>query len=326
MVRFFAFFLINLCSLAAFAQIPSLENPIYKPFSEQDQGWKTSLTLSAFGEWRVAQNVPSTTDGDYYNLGGSADAQARLYGYQHIWENELTINESFKKTPTSDNLLKAHDLFQVTTEFDYYFIPVAGVYVGGALDAPIFSGTDYRSKTLTYNITYLDNTTTQITANSLALTSVFTPLDLKQYAGVFYKPFSETGFNWKLQLGVLAHELIMQGQLKVTGSNSTNVYVKELSNGYNFGPMAATYIKGSLWEDKVTYRADFLTYYAAVLYPGTTNATFDDRFNYEANFNVVAEIIKPVSFEWLAKVRKRPNISPNVQFLNEMLLSIRYTF
>lgn len=245
---------------------------------------------------------------------------------EHLWQNTLTINESWARTPSLERFVKSNDDVALESLYNYFLLDWLGPFARVNLESALFDTTIVTAEANDYVITRNDGTTeTRTGVTELELSSSLEPLTLTQSVGVFAEPVRDDTLSWKVRLGVGGRETFADGVLAVQDDDSTDpIEVVELSNVYQGGLEGFTGIEGELEGGKFTYRAG-----ASALLPVVNNDP-EDRGAFELMRWGLHAGLEMAVVEWMAvnyklDVLKDPQLLDATQVQNNLLLTFKYT-
>jgi len=260
-VLFFVF------SQSAIAQDSLVAKEAPKAPDKKTLGWTPIANVSVNAAVSSASNVVGQTDGSSENYGLDLRGGASYADIGSDWMNTLSYTGSTAKTPVQPRYVKSTDLLKFES-LGLYSIPSApkfGPYAKVSADSPIFFGEDVRPAVSTYNFSYRDGTSQQVSSNTLHLTDGFKPLTTKESVGGFWKAFDDGNVHFNTRLGIGAEQVAADGQLAVTGvAADGSVSVSELKSVSQLGVEAEVSGKGridekSLWEVGVETLTPFIS-------------------------------------------------------------------
>lgn len=319
--RFLPLFL----SLSAVAQT-NLVVPQIKAEEVKHSGWKFGVDLGATASWSVDDKFVGVADGHYFAAGAKITGTATGVFGPHHWRNTLSVLETFSRTPALDAFLKSADALCLESIYMWYAGDWWGVFGQLNLDTAIFASDDIRAQPVTYVISNVTETATvSQTGTSLRLTGMFTPIALRQSAGLFATPFKSDVLTWDVKAGGMARETFARDQLVVSSATATQVNVATLSDFYQIGPSLGTGIFGEFMEKKLTYKAGVDLMYVA--YRSSQKPlvdTFGNRLNVEATAAIGFRVVEWAGITWDFKALRLPDIKPEFQIQSNMLLTLHY--
>ncbi|MFB6375503.1 MAG: hypothetical protein ABEN55_20835 [Bradymonadaceae bacterium] len=244
----------------------------------------------------------------------------------HKWDNSLTINEGFARTPSLDQFVKNTDTLAAETLYQYYFLPWSGIFGESTVETTVFTTNNVTAEPSNYLVTRADGTEqTFSNTTQLQLGGPLEPTAFSESAGFFVKPVRETPFTLMVRTGIGARETFADGVLAVKDNPETDpIEVSELSNVYQGGLEAFVGAEGAFPERKISYKIG-----AHGLLPVINN---DDEnrssvqlFRYGVNGEVTFDAFDWLSISYNAKVLRDPQLIEETQVQNNLLLNVKYS-
>lgn len=295
--------------------------------SESDvDGWNGNLTIGGNVNLSSNDSVVGETDGFTALLGLSLTGALDFTSGSHQWQNSLTINEGFARTPSLGEFVKNTDTFAVETLYQYYFLPWSGIFGESTLDTTLFTTNNVTSEPSDYTINRTDGTQDTFTNTTrFELAGPLKPTSFSESAGVFVKPVRDTAFSLKLRGGVGARETLARGVLTVSDDPETSeIEVTELRNIYQAGAEAFVGAEGSFPDRNVSYKIG-----AHGLLPVLNNDVEGrgpvELFRYGLNGQVNFDALEWLTVSYTMKVLRDPQLVEETQVQNNLLLNVKYS-
>jgi len=320
-----ATFVSILFSFAALAD-SEVKVPEAKLDAKKDLGWTYGLELGVTTNWGYDYRFVGVTDGHYLGLGGKVAGKANYLEGEHEWRNTLSVLETFNKTPAFDAIVKSADRLSFESVYLWNVGGWWGFFAQASADTSIFEGEDIRAAVVTYDITDIaGNHLAPVNANSLVLTSMFLPFNLKQAAGAFVRPFTDEEFKLEIKGGVAFRETFANNQLVITGQTGNTVSVGTLANFYQIGPAVGALAHGDLLDKRLSYAAGIDVSYNAFRSSDKVIGTdLGSRTNLEMMAKLSLKLVEWAALVWDAKALRIPDISTDVQLQTNLLLTFSY--
>ncbi len=320
-------FVVALTALPAAAQVADKElvpDEAVAPEAEAS-GWRAFMKAGASANFDHNSKVVGQLDGASTTMGLSLNSEGGYKKGQHAWWSTLSVVESVSRTPAIDGFVKSGDSLVLDTEYLYRIesMPWLGPFVRAGLATALFAGYDHRGSTVDYAGAVDEKQKTK-----LRLTDPFSPLRLKQSAGVFAKPYEEKAATLTFRVGAGAREVFADGQLAVSDDDATEdvIEVIKLDSYQQVGAEVAAILEGKLHSDKVSYKLG-----GELLLPFVTHPEDpEDRgvmelANVEAYFELGFQLVEWASLNYQIKARREPRLIDELQLENHLLLTFGTT-
>ena len=273
------------------------------------------------------QNVNGQQSGTstLYNLDLSGDLNYRRN--QQSVSNNLTVNESFSRTPALPRLIKSTDAVRFVSMYRYFFTSTSpfGVYGRFKASTSAFESFDERAAPVTYLRQNRDGTSsTETDKFRTKLAAGFAPQEYKEAFGIFLSPFDHEAFRAEVRTGPAAVQTLSKDAYYTNTSKSKDgvVVLDEVGDVHAVGAEAAVEIKGALLDKKLDYVASVETLYPLMHSPKPANSPETSKL---VNYEAVAAVRYKLS-DWLgitaqAKSRRNPMIRPEAEVVKSVLLT-----
>jgi len=245
------------------------------------------------------------------------------------WRNSLLISESFSRTPAIKSWIKAGDVLSFESIYLYKLASWMGVYARFGMDTALFEGSDVRPTPVKYSIQKISGGSPEVVMQSrLRLTESFSPLTLKESAGLFARPITGVEKNLEFRFGFGAREVFADGALMLADDAGTTdvVEVKETKSYNQAGGEFASTFWGALAENKVAYKLGFELMTPLI----RDKDKGDDRSalemtNIEFKAALSFKLVSWASLDYEFRALKQPQLIEDFQFQNNLLLTLTYT-
>lgn len=289
------------------------------------EGWNGQLSIGGNVNLSSNQNVVGETDGFTALLGLSTNGALEYNSGSHQWENSLTLNESFARTPSLGQFVKNTDTLAVESLYQYYFLPWSGMFGESTFETTLFTTNNVTSEPRDYVVTSPDGSQETFTGfERFELGGPLQPTSISETAGLFVKPVRETPFTLTLRGGIGARETLAQGVRAVDDNPDTDpIEVTDLRNVYQAGLEAFVGAKGELPERHISYRLG-----ASGLLPILNNDAEDrgpvELFRYGLTGQVSFDALEWLSINYNMRILRDPQLIERTQVQNNVLLSLKY--
>lgn len=291
-------------------------------------GWFPSLKAGFSFAFSQNQGVVGITDGVTLALGLQLHGGLTYRHGGHEWVSKLTILHTQTKVPNLDPFIKAADLFELSSLYQYRFRRVKwlGVFGGLRLSTALLPGDLVRDADTNLAITRLDGAVDNDVATGqrpYQLTKSFAPLLFKQFAGGLAKPLDKPWLAIDIRLGLGAMEVWVRDGLVVDDNKDTAdlLELKELQDFVQAGAELQLEMKGKAAKDVLSYGLA-----AEVMYPFAQNVKTDltgaELINTEVRFTLGIKLFKWASLDYSLSVLRVPLIVDKWQVVNNLMLSI----
>lgn len=285
-------------------------------------------TLSTAASVSVTQNedVVGEIDGfsTLFSLGVTGGLEY-IHG-RNLWQNTLTVNESWARTPSLERFVKSNDQIDYESLYNYFALDWLGPFARFNLESSLFDTTIVTAEPKDYAIARLDGTTQTLTGvTEVELSESFEPLTLNESVGVFAEPVRGDTITWKIRLGAGARETFARGVIANKDDDATDVIeLVELDNVYQGGLEGFTGVEGKLGSGKFTYRAG-----ASALIPFLNNDDQDrdalELMRWGLHAGLEMAVVEWLGVNYKLNVLKDPQLLDATQIQNNLLLTFKYT-
>ena len=271
------------------------------------------------------QNVNGQQSGTstLYNLDLSSDLNYRRN--QQSVSNNLTVNESFSRTPALPRLIKSTDAVRFVSMYRYFFTSTSpfGVYGRFKASTSAFESYDERASPVNYERQNRDGTSSTETGKfRTKLAAGFAPQEYKEAFGIFVSPFDHEAFRAEVRTGPAAVQTLSKDAYYTNTSKDGLVVLTEVGDVHAFGAEAAVEVKGVLLDKKLDYVASVEALYPLMYSPKPANSPETSKL---VNYEAVAAVRYKLS-DWLgitaqAKSKRNPMIRPEAEVVKSVLLT-----
>jgi hypothetical protein len=295
-----------------------------KAAKKRVEGWTFGLTLGGSVSVAHANSVVGQIDGTTIALGAQLTGSASYLRGGHEWRNSLKLSETVTRTPAIDEFVKSNDLLTLDSIYLYHFKRLSwlGPFVRFQLETAIFPNSDVRGEDVTYSV----DGVTRGPQHKIHITDAFSPLTLKQSAGLFAKPAWRDDIDVEIKLGFAARQTFADGQLVVDDDDTTDpIEVKSLKDFVQGGPVAGITIKGKLKKGLITYYLD-----AETMLPVLNDLDdADDRnsldlLNVAFHAGISFKLFSWMSMDYQFRAIREPQLLDAWQVQNNLLLTFTY--
>ena len=307
-----------------------------------EDGWKAQAKVGATFSLNHNDNVVGTENGLTLLLGAILSGSANLHAGQHLWENSLSIQETFTRTPQLRTFVKSLDQVDLVSTYAYSFKKLQWLGLFGRLlvNTQLLDGELVATETIDVNrintnstlaagdITRADTTpVTQIgEGERFNLTGPFEPLNLRQSLGAFAQPVTSTTVNITTKIGVGAQEIITRGGdiVVTTLENDTLVVVRELEDFvFELGAELEIDVRGLLVDEVLSYYLTLNAFYPPVT-TSDVNRDFGDSINMRFKAGASIKLSKIASIDYVLTILRIPSVTTDFQVQNGLLVSASF--
>jgi hypothetical protein len=293
-------------------------------------GDKDSLdaTLSTAANVSLTSNkdVVGEVDGFSALLGLGLTGGLTYINGPHLWQNTLSISESWARTPALEVFVKNNDQVEYESLYNYFLLEWFGPFARFNVETSAFDTTIRTAGANDYQIARTDGTTDTLTGTTeVHLASSFEPLTLNQSVGAFAEPVRTTPITWKVRIGAGARETFADGVLANSDDDATEaIELVELANVYQAGLEGFTGVEGKLGGGEFTYRAG-----ASALLPFLNNDPQDrtaiELLRWGLHAGLEMAVVEWLSINYKVNVLKDPQLLDVAQIQNNLMLTFNYT-
>ncbi|MCA9546629.1 MAG: hypothetical protein KC613_19625 [Myxococcales bacterium] len=307
--------------------------------NKKPDGWDIGAELGATFSFSNSNRVVGQPDGSTIQLGVLFGANADLRAGQHEWQNSLTFNNTWSQSPQIDSFLKTVDNLELRTAYLYSLksVPWLGPYARARLQTQVFNGWQVYGENRTFRVDGGDPQTL-VAGDELDLTSAFEPLNLRQSAGAFARPWDSKTFSATFSLGVGAQEIFTSGGQVITkedgtfddgnGNTLANVVeVVSLNDSVQAGGELDVQLKGQ--TNKMftwTFSANFLQPFYTDTDKDPTGKVLEgtELMNIEIMGKASVKLAEWASIDYVLTAKKIPLVLNDWQIQNGLLFSTSF--
>ena len=294
-------------------------------------GWNPSLAVNGTLNLVENSNVVGQVEGLSMLFGLGLAGGADYVDGPSVWRNELTIAESFAKTPVVDRFIKTNDQVAVASTYNYFLTKTMGGFARGRVNTSLFTARAITADNTDYIITESGEgaATRNVTSKQLKVSSAFKPFTLAESIGGFAEPINKKNFSLRVRAGLGGRHTLASGVLVQNDDDTTpQIEMQELANVHQAGVEVFAGIAGKAKEDRISY-----TIGASLLLPLINNDSFGRSATDLTRLGIEASATISV-FDWMGIVYKGsvivdPQLFPAdkelTQFQNSLLLTFQYT-
>jgi len=293
---------------------------------ETSVAWTGALSVA--GNVNVTSNsdVVGQNDGlfEVFGLGISGDAtyadrpdELRL---------ELTINETFARTPSIGEFVKNTDSLQAEGIYNRFLADWGGLFGLAGVETTIFQNFNVTGSPTNYRILRQDGSeSTRGPSTRFQLSDPFKPTSLNQSVGLFANPYESTPITVRTRLGLGARETLAEDVLVVDDDPDTSeLDARELESVFQGGVEAFLGASGEFPEQQFTYEFGATTL-LPVLNDDPENRSATDLIRYGVSASLTFSAFDWLSASYNLDVTRNPQLIEATQIQNNVLLSIKYT-
>ncbi len=307
---------------------------------KKPDGWTLGMELGANFSFSNSSRVVGQPDGSTIQLGVVFGANADLRVGQHEWQNKLAFNNTWSQSPQIDTFLKTVDNLELRSAYLYSLksVPWLGPYARARLQTQAFNGWQVYGEDRTIRID--EGPLETLTAgDEVDLTSSFEPLNLRQSAGAFARPWDNKAFSATFSLGVGAQEIFTSGGQIITkedgtfadpatGAETTNIIeIVSLKDSVQAGGELEVQLKGEMnkmftWSFSANFLQPFYT--DTDIDPEGQKLEGTDLMNIEINGKASVKLADWASIDYVLVAKRVPLVLNDWQIQNGILLSTSF--
>lgn len=318
---------------AAFAQDKELVPDEIKTVEDKKkEGWDGTLSVGATVNFIDNRTVVGQTDGSNWTLGGALNGSLTFLKGKHEYRGSLAINENFSRTVIVPEFINTADTFIVDSNYYFNLLSWIGLFGRAELQTNIFAGYAVYPEDKTFLVTRKNDNTgaselqTVSEQDRLRIRDPFGITTLKQSVGGFVRPSREKYLDVEIRLGAGAREVFAANQIALDDNKDTaEIEAKELENFQQIGAEAALVAKGTISQDRVTYKSSvetLLPFYNSI---NPSDKSTLELTNVEWISQLSFKLVEWASLDYQLKVMRQPLLSEDWQVQNSLLLTFGYT-
>ncbi len=292
------------------------------------EGWNPSLAVNGTLNLVSNTNVVGQVEGLSMLFGLGLAGGADYIKGKSIIRNELTISESFAKTPVVDKFIKTDDKVAVSTTYNYFVTKFLGGFARVKAETALFKSSAVTADQQTYivNSAAPGGGTRTVNSSNLQVAPSFKPFTLTESIGVFAEPIRKKKLNLSLRGGLGGRHTIASGVLVENDDALTpEIELQELANVHQAGVELFAGISGKAKQDRLTYGLG-----GSILVPFINNDDYNRSATDLTRLAIEGSATIAV-FDWMGLVYKGsiiidPQLFPNNQELTQYQTSLLLTF
>lgn len=314
--------------------------------NERNPGFHPMLKGSANLALGHSKNVAGTTDGTTINFGYLVNSALDFLNTtrEHEWQNTLTLQLGYSRTPIIAKLLKSADTIDFKTSYLYHIPQITWIgpfaslaFITAMLPGDTVSATDTKIMKLGADEKQLfddagnivdengdlinigsDRIEFKKAGRRIRLTPPFAPLSLRESAGVFAIPVDKKVVKLDLRIGVGAWETFVRGGYTIddNAKTSTTLELRQMKDSVLLGPEFLAVVSGILREN-IVYK-----FRALLMYPAYRSVKTDlegaEVINVELEALVQVKLWEWLSLDYTFKAFRLPFIVDAWQIQNSL--------
>lgn len=292
------------------------------------EGWNPSLAVGGTLNLVSNTNVVGQVEGLSMLFGLGLTGGADYIKGKSIIRNELSIAESFAKTPVVDRFIKTNDKIAVSSTYNYFVTQFLGGFARVKAETALFKSTAVTANDETYVVASASpgGSARTVVTDDLEVASAFKPFTFTESVGVFAEPIRKKALNLSLRGGLGGRHTIASGVLVENDDALTpEIELQELANVHQAGIEIFAGISGKAKEDRLSYGVG-----ASLLLPFINNDDFD-RSAADLTRLAIEGTASVSIFDWMGLVYKGsiivdPQLFPVNQELTQYQTSLLLTF
>jgi len=291
-------------------------------------GWHYNLKAGFSFAFAQNQGVVGIPDGITIALGLQLNSKVLFRKGGHEWVSTLNIVHTQSKVPNIDPFIKAADLFDLSSLYQYRFKPRLkwlGVFAGLRVTTPLLPGNYVPQEDQPLLLHYLDGTEVPDVAagqKRYRLTDSFAPLEFRQFLGALAKPLEKDWLDVDIRLGLGAREVwTKQGFVVKDDDTTPELDLLQLQDFVQGGVELQVLLVGHAFKKLLSYGLN-----AEVMFPFAHNAETDlkgaELINAEIKAVLGIKVFSWASLNYSLAVVRAPLIVNEWQVVNSLMLSI----
>jgi hypothetical protein len=292
-------------------------------------GWFPNLKVGLNFAFSQSDNVVGIPNGTTLNLGLQIQGKLLYARGGHEWRSSLNVVHTQTKLPTLKPFLKAADSFDVDTMYLYRFqgLKWLGVFAGLKINTPLLDGFLVREADTVLRVVDRENNEVRrdnaVAQTPFQLTAPFAPFQFKQSIGVSFNPYNKPFLDIDIKLGGGALQTWVQGGLRADDNAATaDTFELRLLEDYVQAGLELQFnLDGKLFKDILTYA--LVIEFMLPLYTSLqTNLSVIDLLNFKTALQIQIKVAKWLSVNYNLSLVRAPLIQPNLQVVNNLVLSL----
>ncbi|HEX5661820.1 MAG TPA: hypothetical protein VFX59_31730 [Polyangiales bacterium] len=289
---------------------------------KKPQGIAYGITVAANLNVASNKSVVGQIEGNSVLFGASALGNINYLRDRHEWLNNLSLAETWSRTPAIDTFVKSNDSLTLESLYNYFLREWTGPFLRAAAQSSIL-----RTQRITAATeTYVNNETGALsTASRFNLSDTFQPFTLNESTGWFFQPFRSEAFNAYGRIGLGGRHTFAEGARAIVDEDDERgVAYTVLKDVHQAGAELFGGLDGKAVEGRLLYNLG-----VSALFPFANNDDADRSIAKLTKVAVQAAAGMKVT-SWLAvnyqlKVIRDVQLINAVQVQNALLLSLQYT-
>jgi hypothetical protein len=290
--------------------------------NKKPQGLGYGITLAANLNVAANRDVVGQVNGNSVLFGASALGNVNYLRDKHEWLNNLSLAETWSRTPAVGDFVKSNDQLNLETLYNYFLREWTGPFIRAAIQTSIL-----RTQRVTANATtYVRDTDGALTtASRFRLSDSFQPFTLNESVGWFFQPIRSDLVNLYGRAGLGGRHTFAENARAITDDgDARGVVYTVLKDVHQAGAELFVGLDGKAVEGRLLYNLGL-----SALFPFANNDSKDRSIAELTKVGVQAATGMKVT-SWLAvnyqlKVIRDVQLIDAVQVQNALLLSIQYT-
>lgn len=340
-------------SLAQEGKPKVVEKPKELEGDAKKPGFRPMLKGAAHFALGHSKNMAGTTDGTTLNFGYLVNSAVQYLSptLAHEWQNALTLQLGYSRTPSIDALVKTSDTIDFKSSYLYHVPNISwfGPFASFALITAMLPGDAVLAKETKILKLRADEVQLFDAAGNLVdkngdpinlgherieykeagrrvrLTPPFAPLSLRESVGAFAIPLDKKEVKLDLRLGAGAWQTFVRDGYKVDDNSATanTLELRAMKDSFLLGPEFLAVVSGIVREN-VVYQLSTLLMYP--LYRSEeTDLNKGQLINFELQALVQVKLLEWLSLDYTLKALWLPFIIDKWQIQNSLNITVSAT-
>ena len=228
---------------------------------EVEYGWSWAAGLTLGGNVLQNSNTVSQVEGRTNIYLGKLELSADNNQKDSEWENSLSLDETFSRTPFIDRLVKTGDVLKLSSVYKHFFPSVSwlGGFASFGMETTAFATYDEQAEKVTYRVMEADGEIREFQDERFRTAKAFNPMTLKESFGVVFKVLDDERFSTEVRTGPGAKQVMLKDQYFLVEGEEAEAteeveFVQYTDDIRVVGWLAMLSVNGKLYEEKWTYK------------------------------------------------------------------------
>jgi len=291
--------------------------------------WTRKLVGSFSASASHSHNVPGIEDGSAATIGLTVEGLVQLDVRRHQWLLELNSSQTFTKKVAVDHFVKSLDVFDLKALYFYLLRESKRLSVGGGLQmtTPLFPSSLVPDKDTYLKLIRTDGEAMRGLARKnkrYHLMDAFSPLQLKQLAGIRMQPFGNEVTRVLFTGSLVALEVWADGWSSDDDKSTLAKEYYALRDYQQVGAQVNLVVTGEI-KKHLSYSIG-----AELMFPFWTSIktliSGFDLLNLDLSFKITVQLASWASLGYVLSAKRVPLLADRWQVFNQLALSFTAKF